>query len=87
LIDALSRSGGLVLESSDLHVIVAATHAFDKTLVNTVVQENANPIEKVERTALLMASTTHGEDPASLVHHQHAERVKTANPSLFKDEL
>jgi len=87
LIDALSRSGGLVLESSDLHIIVAATHAFDKTLVNTVVEDNANPIEKVERTSLIMASTTHGKDPASLVHQQHAERVKTASPSLFKDEL
>jgi len=63
------------LLSMNINFHRAATHAFDKTLVNTVVQENANPIEKVERTALLMASTTHGEDPASLVHHQHAERV------------
>lgn len=61
LIDALSRSGGLVIEHSSMHVIFAATHSFDRTLTDTVIQANINPIEKVEQTALVIASETFGE--------------------------
>mmetsp|Transcript_37826 Transcript_37826/g.100530 ORF Transcript_37826/g.100530 Transcript_37826/m.100530 type:complete len:121 (+) Transcript_37826:2644-3006(+) len=38
LIDALTRSGALSLEDATLHVVLAATHGFDKGLVDTVVQ-------------------------------------------------
>eukprot|EP00981_Chlorochromonas_danica_P014069 scaffold7266_cov187-Ochromonas_danica.AAC.1 len=60
LLDALTRSGGLELEAVDLHIIVAATHGFDESLMETVIEKNINPIEQVERSALLMASTLHG---------------------------
>ena len=44
-----ARSGSLAVEDASLHVVVAATHCFDKTLVDTLVEENVNPIEKAPR--------------------------------------
>lgn len=38
LIDALTRSGALCFDHASLHIIIAATHNFDKTLTNTVIQ-------------------------------------------------
>ena len=34
----------------------AATHCFDKSLLATVIEDNINPIDKVERTSLVMTS-------------------------------
>lgn len=57
LLDALSQSGSLPLDSAELHVITAASHSFDNTLIGTVIEDNLNPIEKVERSLLIVAST------------------------------
>lgn len=57
LLDALTKSGALTVDHAALHVVIAATHCFDKTLMNTVIQDNVNPIEKVERSSLIVAST------------------------------
>jgi hypothetical protein len=57
LLDALSRSGALPMEHAALHVVMGAMHSFDESLIETVVQKNINPIEKVERSMLIMAST------------------------------
>ena len=83
LLDALSRSGVLSVDQASLHVILVATHCFDKTLVETVVQENLNPIEKVERSVLIMASTIFGVPPATLVQASELARVQTYAPTLF----
>ncbi len=40
LLDALSRSGSLAIESSELHVIVAVTHCFEKDIIGTIIQDN-----------------------------------------------
>ena len=50
LLDALTRGGGLSVEHAELHIMVAATHQFDKSLTEMVVKDNVNPIERVERS-------------------------------------
>merc|ERR1719330_889026 len=59
LLDALSRSGVLPMSHAELHVVIASTHCFDKSIVNAVIQDNVNPIEKIERSNLLVASMIH----------------------------
>jgi hypothetical protein len=82
LLDALSKSGALVMHSASLHVVIAATHCFDKTLMDTVVQGNVNPIERVERSALIMASTIHELPACDLISENERSRVLTYSPQL-----
>jgi hypothetical protein len=49
--------------------VIAATHCFDKSLVDTVIEGNVNPIAKVERSMLIVASVIHGvHDMGQLVN-------------------
>jgi hypothetical protein len=88
LLDALSRSGSLLIdEGAELHVVLAFTHLFDKSLIDTVVQDNVNPIEKVERSALILATTIHDKQPSELIKPEQRERIATyAARNIFLEE-
>eukprot|EP01001_Neometanema_parovale_P000630 NODE_106_length_3330_cov_60.169941_g98_i0.p1 GENE.NODE_106_length_3330_cov_60.169941_g98_i0~~NODE_106_length_3330_cov_60.169941_g98_i0.p1 ORF type:complete len:701 (+),score=186.69 NODE_106_length_3330_cov_60.169941_g98_i0:1046-3148(+) len=83
LLDALSRSGSLPIHEASFHVVIAATHNFDKNLMDTLIQKNVNPIEKVERSALIMAETVQAKPVVDLILPAQAERVRTYSPLLF----
>jgi hypothetical protein len=77
LLDALSKSGALPLSDSQLHVVMVSTHVFDKTLMDTVLQLNVNPIEQVERSQLLMAAAIHNQrNMSELVDESQRARVE-----------
>eukprot|EP00667_Euglena_gracilis_P001730 EG_transcript_1730 len=84
LLDALSRCGALPLGDAQLHVFLAVTHCFDKTLLEVVVQDSVNPIAAVERTGLIVASVVHATAPATLLHPTHVPRLTEQAAHLFQ---
>ena len=82
LLDALSKSGALAIEDASLHVVIAATHGFDRTLLDTVIQGNENPIEKVERSLMIVGTTIHGRPASELLADEQRERFFTTSPRL-----
>lgn len=82
LLDALTKSGAMPLEHASLHVVIAVTHCFDDTLLNTVIQRNVNPIERVERSSVIVATTIHGEPAAELLADDQRERFFLSSPRL-----
>lgn len=66
--------------------MIASTHCFDKTLVDTVVQDNINPIERVENSLLIVASTIHQQNIEKLVAKEHVQSVSEHAPLLLQYE-
>jgi hypothetical protein len=87
LLDALTKSGGFEVHDASLHVVIAATHCFDRSLVDTVVQRNVNPIEKVEFSSMIMATTIHNEGVENLVVGDQVARLLEHSPSLIPEHL
>ena len=83
LLDALSKSGSISLDAVDLHIVIASTHCFDKTVVDTVIQNNDNPIEQLERSLLIMSSTIQNKNILNLIKNSEINRIKKVSPMLF----
>ena len=64
--------------------MVAATHCFDKSVMETVIEDNINPIEKFERSELIVASTIHGVPATALLKdEEQSTRVAAHFPRLL----
>jgi hypothetical protein len=86
LLDALTKSGALAIDDASLHVVIAATHRFDKTLVDTVIQDNVNPIEKVERSLMIVGTTVFGLPASELLASDQRERFFEMSPKLLEGQ-
>lgn len=94
LLDALTKSGCVPIDGATLHIVMCATHCFTDNIMNTLVKDNVNPIEKVERSALIVASTIHRKASkhrlsgflafSHLVSQTPAELVKAAELDRVK---
>jgi hypothetical protein len=82
LLDSLSRSGTLPFEESSCHVLIALTRCFDQTLMDTVVKDNVNPVERVEWSSLLIASTTHSRPGQELLKSKYQLKISIKFPEL-----
>jgi len=83
LLEALCRSGSLPISCSELHVIISITHCFEKDVMGTVIQDNINPIEKLEISTLLMASAVHNVPAITMVHDENEKKRLAASFPLL----
>jgi len=83
LLDALSRSGILDIEDTVFHVVMASTHSFDETLMDTLIKKSVNPIAKVETSALIISSTIHDTPVEDLIQEHALAKVQETSSQLF----
>ena len=56
-------------------------------MVDTVAMDNVNPIERVERSVLIVGTTIHHQPDATvLLQSEHTQRVLGHSPKLFLDK-
>mmetsp|Transcript_12924 Transcript_12924/g.13375 ORF Transcript_12924/g.13375 Transcript_12924/m.13375 type:complete len:160 (-) Transcript_12924:164-643(-) len=67
LLDSLTRSGGLSVDHSSIHVFMTSAHCFEDNLLNTLIQKNINPIVELEKSMLLMASVVHEKEVKDII--------------------
>ena len=67
LLDALTKSGALSVTDASLHVLVTATHIFDRSVLETLVQRDVNPLQKLQQSLLIMLKTLHDKPLDALV--------------------
>ncbi len=83
LLDALTKSGALSVTDGTLHVLVTATHIFDRSLLETLVQRDVNPLQKLKQSLLIMLQTLHGGRPLdTLVAPQEKHDLAVDCPDL-----
>ena len=84
LLDALSRSGELIMDESSIHIVIVSTQCFDQTLINQVIQRDCNPIDLIERSTLVMAKAVHEKPVHELLVPSAVNTVKSNSPCLFE---
>jgi hypothetical protein len=53
--------------------------------MNTIIQKNTNPIEKMEQSTLVMASVIYGKSAEELTEESQHERLQQHATMLFQD--
>lgn len=71
-LDYLSRSGSLQLKHTTLHVVIALTQCFKRDLIDTLIHENLNPIDRLDRAVVLISSVLRDTAPSELVRQTAA---------------
>mmetsp|Transcript_16928 Transcript_16928/g.41233 ORF Transcript_16928/g.41233 Transcript_16928/m.41233 type:complete len:927 (+) Transcript_16928:107-2887(+) len=66
LLVAISRSGSLPIKCCELHILVAVSHCFEQQIMETIIQDNINPIEKVTKSMSMIASVIHNANASSI---------------------
>ena len=84
LLDGLTRAGALSCDHASLHVLIAGTQCFDKTLMDTIIQDNINPIIKVQRSSLIVATTIHETPVEALVDVDGLSNIQIVDGEEFK---
>ena len=84
LLDGLTRAGALSCDHASLHVVIAGTQCFDKTLMDTIIQDNINPIIKVQRSSLIVATTIHETPVDALVDVDGLSNIQIVDGEEFK---
>jgi hypothetical protein len=85
LLDGLTKSGSAAfgIDGAALHIVVSATHCFEKNVMDTLVRDNVNPIAKVELSALIVASRIFGKTAEELVVESARERIGCQSLALL----
>jgi len=83
LLDALTKSGAVSIHDSTLHVVISSAHIFDRSVIDTIIQDNIDPIEKLEQSTLIMASTVHEIPASELVEDGQLQRLAQVSPGIL----
>ena len=75
--DTITKSGVIELQNVEIHSILGLSYAFDKSVMDTLVIDNFNPIEALEYSALLVNAFTQQQS-----HVEEMLQKKLSLPSI-----
>ena len=86
LLDALTKGGALDAPYSEVHVVVPTTHHFERTLMATLAHDNVDPIEAIESSMIIIATTLYNTTAQSLVSTGAMAKRESSPPHLIKED-